>query len=79
MTKGMKIAKVMTEESVGMRRVFGVEAGDRILQAMAWSNGDDVSGVFAPIVPANEIVLQIKPVGHLEVLLVIERTLDDER
>jgi hypothetical protein len=72
------LAKVRTVESVGLLHCYGVQAGDVIVQAMAWSNGDDVSGVFAPIIPARELIAQIRPVGDLECLLVLHRVISDE-
>jgi hypothetical protein len=52
-------------------------AGDRVLQAMAWSNGDDVSGVFGSTIPSNELIAQVKPVGQIECLLQLLRTIPD--
>ena len=72
------IAKATTVENVGLLHVYGVQAGDVIIQAMAWSNGDDVSGVFAPIGPALETIAQIRPVGNLECLLLLHRIISDD-
>jgi hypothetical protein len=44
---------------------------------MAWGNGDDVSGIFGPIIPANEIIAQTKPIGGIECLLQLLRTIPD--
>jgi hypothetical protein len=72
------LAKVTTVESVGLLHVYGVQAGDVIMQAMAWSNGDDVTGAFGRVVPALETVAQIKPVGGLECILLLHRVVSDD-
>jgi hypothetical protein len=71
------LARVNTSDQVGLLPCPGAQSGDRVLQAMAWSNGDDVSGVFGPIIPANNVIAQVKPVGSLECLLQLLRTIPD--
>lgn len=56
---------------------MGAQSGDRLLQAMAWSNGDDVSGVFGPVIPAHNVIAQVQPVGGIECLLQLLRIIPD--
>jgi hypothetical protein len=77
MSARIVIAKVTTGDSIGLLHCHGVQAGDVIMQALAWSNGDDVCGVFAPIVPAVETLAQVKPVAGIECLLLLHRMVPD--
>jgi hypothetical protein len=44
---------------------------------MAWHNGDDVSGLFGAVIPANGMIAQTKPVGGIECLLQLLRNVPD--
>lgn len=67
----------MTGSATGLIACPGARAGDQLVQAMAWSNGDDVSGVFGHVIPANEMIAQVKPIGGLECLLQLIRSIPE--
>jgi len=68
----IRIAKVTTGEP-GTLLCHGVAAGDVLVQAMAMSNGDDVTGIFMRIVPGQDVIVQAKQGSGIECLLVLHR------
>jgi len=70
--KTIVLAKATTGEP-GLIRCYGVLPGDKLLQAIAWSNGDNVTGVFAQVIPDNDTIVQIKPAPGIECLLLLGR------
>jgi hypothetical protein len=68
----IRLAKVTTGQP-GVLLCHGVMAGDILVQAMALSNGDDVTGVFMPLAPGNDTIIQGKQAPGIECLLVLHR------
>lgn len=66
------LAKVTTAEP-GLLQCYGTRAGDIVAQALALSNGDNVTGVFAPVIPANEMIAQVRQGPQIECLIMLHR------
>jgi hypothetical protein len=78
MAKIIVLAKVKTQEKPGLVHCYGTRAGDYVAQAMALSNGDNVTGIFGPMIPADEIIAQVKPGPDIDCLLLLTRIIPDE-
>lgn len=76
MAREIVLAKVTTAQP-GLLVCRGARAGDLIAQAMALSNGDDVSGVFHPVVPGPDTIAQARQGPDIECLLVLHRFTPD--
>lgn len=76
MAKETVLAKVKTGEP-GLLKCLGARPGDVIAQAMALSNGDNVSGVFAPVIPGNDLIVQVRPGPDIDCLLLLHRYVAD--
>ena len=48
-------------------------AGDVVFQAIALSNGDDVTGLFCPCIPGPDVIVQNKPAPGIEILIQLHR------
>lgn len=72
------LAKITAADAPGLVTCRGARAGDLVAQAIAWSNGDSVAGVFAPLIPVADGILQLKAwPGGGDVLLVLLRQVVD--
>jgi len=71
------MAKVTTADHAGLLVCHGTRPGDIIVQAMAWSNGDDVTGVFMPVIPGPDVIAQARPAPGIECLIVLQRFVPD--
>lgn len=69
----MIFAKVTTTDAGGLLPCHGARAGDMVAQAMAWSNGDNVTGVFLPVIPGTDVIVQAKPAPGIECLILLHR------
>jgi hypothetical protein len=67
---------VTTGDSIGLLQCHGTRAGDVVAQAMAMSNGDNVTGVFMPVIPGSDVIAQAKPAGGIECLILLHRYTD---
>ena len=76
MAKEIVLAKVTTSEP-GLLQCYGTRAGDIVAQALALSNGDNVTGIFAPVIPANELIAQVRQGPAIECLILLHRFAPD--
>lgn len=71
------LAKCTTGDGPGIVLCYGARAGDVVFQAMALSNGDDVTGVFDPCIPGADKIVQNKPAPGIECLIQLHRHFPD--
>jgi hypothetical protein len=72
MAKDVILARVVCADAAGLVPCQGARAGDLIAQALA-DNGDDVKGIFGPVIPAADVIAQLKPWAQGSALLVLHR------
>jgi hypothetical protein len=72
MAKDIVLARVVCGDQPGLVLCRGARAGDMVAQALA-KNGDDVRGVFGPVIPAVDVIAQVKGWAEGEALLVLHR------
>lgn len=73
MAKAIRLAKATTTNKPGILQCYGARPGDVVVQAMAWSNGDDVTGVFMPLIPGNDIIIQERAAPGIECVILLQR------
>ena len=71
----IRLAKVTTDQP-GVLLCRGARAGDVVMQALALSNGDDVTGVFLPMIPGPDVIVQAKPAPGIDCILLIHRPIN---
>ena len=76
MAKDIVLAKVTTA-APGLLICHGARAGDLVAQALALSNGDDVTGVFLPVIPGADTICQAKQAPGIECLIRLIRYTPD--
>ena len=76
MAKEVVLAKVTTAEP-GVLRCWGARAGDLVFQAMSMGNGDSVTGIFAPVIPGSDVIVQAKIGPGIECLILLHRNFPD--
>lgn len=73
MSRETYLAKVTSIERPGLVLCRGAMAGDVVFQAIALSNGDDVTGLFHPCIPGPDMIVQAKPAPGIEILIQLHR------
>ena len=76
MAKDIILARVTCGDRLGLVTCRGARPGDLLAQALA-PNGDDVSGVFGRVIPAPDLIAQVKPWAQGSALLVLHRFTPD--
>ena len=73
MSRETYLAKVTSIERPGLVLCRGAMAGDVVFQAIALSNGDDLTGLFDPVIPGPDKIVQNKPAPGVECLIQLHR------
>lgn len=76
MAKHIVLAMATTGDP-GLIACPGARPGDLVAQAMAMSNGDDVTGVFHPVIPGADVIAQARPAPGIHCLLQLHRFTPD--
>lgn len=74
------VIAIATTEGIGIIRCLGARPGDFVHQAIKLpdpnnplSTGDDVTGVFHPVIPGNDVIAQAKNAPGITCLLMLHR------
>ena len=76
MAKDIVLAMATTAEP-GLVTCRGARPGDLVAQAMALSNGDDVTGVFHPVIPGSDVIAQARQGPGINCLIQLHRFRQD--
>lgn len=72
------LAKVTTADQPGIVICYGARPGDVVFQAIALSNGDNVTGVFEPCIPGIDKIVQARAAPGIEALIQLHRYVSDK-